>query len=485
MADFVLVGLSHKSAPIAVREKLAFPEEQLTTVLGDLSRLPSIGEVMLVSTCNRVEVLATAKARDAAQTLLEHLVACAQDNSLRSHLYLREGESAVVHLFRVAASLDSMVVGEPQILGQVKDAFELAVQSGFARGEISRACQAAFAAAKRVRSETQIGQAAVSMASAAVELARKIFGQLASRTVLVVGVGTMSELCARHLLAAKSRVRVTNRTAERAVQLCAAMGEGAEARPFEQLASLLVEADIVISSTAAPRPIFTREMVQAALKARKNRPLFFVDLAVPRDVDPSVSELDNVFAYDVDDLDRVVAENMALRASEAERAGVIVAEEVARFIRERSTREAVPVLAQLRARAEEIAQAEVQRTLAAIGEALSDKQKKSVEAMSRAIVNKLLHEPTARLRSAGAAGPEEAARLVQAAAELFGLDEPSSTPADAANTANAANATNVSNVANAVSGSGEVRDGPRNEAVGKSEANKEGAVTPEQAQEGT
>jgi glutamyl-tRNA reductase len=231
----------------------------------------------------------------------------------------------------------------------------------------------------------------------------------------------MSELCARHLLPQAGKVLLTNRTQAKAEALSQELGGRPQVRPFDKLGELLVEADIIISSTAAPRPLFAKDNVGASLKARKGRPLFLVDLAVPRDVDPSVNELDNVFAYDVDDLDRVVAENLAQRAGEAERAGVIVAEEVGRFMRARAAREAVPILATLRAHAEEIARSEAEKTLSNIGNVLNDKQRKSVEAMARAIVNKLLHEPTARLREAGEAGPEQAARLGQAAAELFGL----------------------------------------------------------------
>lgn len=420
VTDFMVVGLSHKSAPLSVREKLALGDDDVPKVLTELVRLPGVVEAMMVSTCNRVEVYVAGSGSSAADAVAAHL-AISGGQALHEHLYRREGEAAVVHLFRVAASLDSMVVGEPQILGQVKEAYEVALTQGTVQGELSRACQAAFASAKRVRSETQIGSAAVSMAAAAVRLAQKLFGDLRNRGVLVVGAGLMSELCVRHLLQHGAKVRITNRTPARAEALAKEVGGGAEVRPFEQLAQHLVECDVVITSTAAPRPLFTPELIQAALKARRHRPLFFVDLAVPRDVDERVHQLDNVYAYDVDDLEKVINENLATRAGEAERANVIVAEEVARFMRARAAREAVPLLAQLRQRADEIARAEAERTLANIGDALNEKQRKSVEAMARAIVNKLLHEPTARLKIAGASGPEEAARVMQAAAELFGL----------------------------------------------------------------
>ena len=420
MAELFCVGLSHKSAPIEVREKVAVPEEDQAALLQQVTSIPGVSEAMLLSTCNRVELFAAVAGPEAADAVGAQL----RDKGgpvVLGHLKQHQGEAAVVHLFRVASSLDSMVVGEPQILGQVKDAFASSVAAGTVGGELTRACEAAFAAAKRVRTETGIGAAAVSMASAALELARKIFGNLGGRTVLVVGVGPMSEICARHLATEGANVRVANRTLARAEALVKELGGKAEARPFADVAKLLTEADVVVTSTAAPKPIFNVELVQPALKARKGRPLFLVDLAVPRDVDPAVHQLDGVFAYNVDDLERVVAENLAARSSEAARAEVLIAEEVARFIRSKTARDAVPILGQLRRRADSIALAEAERTLAVFGEGLSVKHRASVEAMAKAIVNKLLHAPTTRLRTAGEAGPEEAARVAAAAAELFGL----------------------------------------------------------------
>ena len=420
MAELFCVGLSHKSAPIEVREKVAVPEEEQAALLQKVAALPGVSEAMLLSTCNRVELFAAVAGPESADAVAAQLREKGGDK-VRPHLLQHQGEAAVVHLFRVASSLDSMVVGEPQILGQVKDAFSSSVAAGTVGGELTRACEAAFAAAKRVRTETGIGANAVSMASAAVELARKIFGSLSGRTVLVVGVGPMSEICARHLGSEGANVRVANRTLARAEALVKELGGKAEARPFGDVAKLLTEADVVVTSTAAPKPIFNVELVQPALKARKGRPLFLVDLAVPRDVDPAVHQLDGVFAYNVDDLERVVAENLAARSGEAARAEVLIAEEVARFIRSKTARDAVPILGQLRRRADSIALSEAEKTLAVLGEGLSLRQRQSVEAMAKAIVNKLLHAPTARLRTAGEAGPEEAARVAAAAAELFGL----------------------------------------------------------------
>jgi glutamyl-tRNA reductase len=334
------------------------------------------------------------------------------------HLYEHHGERAALHLFRVAASLDSMVVGEPQILGQVKDAFELAQKTGTARGELARICSAAFACAKRIRTETGIGRTAVSIASAAVQLASKIFGGLDGRCVLVVGAGEISALAVRHLASAGvGRIIVTNRTFERAEAL--AVEVGGVARPFEELISLLIPADVVICSTASPRPIFTRENVAPVLKRRRHRLLFMVDLAVPRDIEPGVNTLDGVYAYDVDDIQKVVAENAAQRASEAAKAEELLAEEIVRYVQGRTERQQAPVIKQLRARAEQIVKGELERTLPKLG-ALDDRQRKSIEAMAMAIVNKMLHQPTARLRARG--GGEEGERLADAASELFGLE---------------------------------------------------------------
>ncbi len=414
--DLLCVGVSHKSAPVDLREKLALSEARQGEVL---SKLAEGMEVMLVSTCNRVEWYGAAQdAAAARQQILDVLVALGGPEVLE-HLYEHQGEAAAQHLFRVSASLDSMVVGEPQILGQVKDAFERAQKAGSVKGELSRTAAAAFTCAKRVRTETGIGRAAISMASAAVQLAEKIFGGLKHASVMVVGAGEMSELAARHLKSAgASKVIITNRTLAKAEALAAEVG--ATARPFEELDALLSAVDIVVSATGATRPLFTQQNIGPVMKTRRHRPLFLVDLAVPRDIAPDVHQLNGVYAYDVDDIQKVVAENEAARAAEAAKAERLIAEELARFAKARAVRNSVPVLAQLRARAQEIAKAEVDRTLARMN-TLDDKQRKSIEAMGMAIVNKLLHAPTMRLRTLGEA--DDGIRLADAAAELFGLSE--------------------------------------------------------------
>jgi len=417
VSELLCLGVSHKTAPLEVRERLVvMPDKQ-----AELLRLAanSVAEAMVVSTCNRVEFYASHGSPEQARSALRSVIASVGGPSFADHLYEHLGDAALIHLFRVAASLDSMVVGEPQILGQVKDALELAQKAGAARGELARACAAAFASAKRVRSETGIGRAAVSMASAAVELATKIFGSLKGKTVLLVGAGEMGELAGKHLLnSGAGQIAVANRTPERARELAGTVG--GVTTEFAEIHSRLIWADLVICSTASPVPLFTKDGVAAVVKARRFRPLFMVDLAVPRDIAPEVNELEGVYAYDVDDIQRVVSDNAGARLAEAAKAEVIVAEEVARFVRARSVRDGTPVLAMLRARAEQIARGELERTLSYLGEGLSEKQRRSVQAMAMAIINKLLHEPTARLRELEA--EEDRRRLAGAAAELFGLD---------------------------------------------------------------
>ncbi len=415
--DLVCIGISHKTAPLEVREKLALSEDEVSKVLQRVSG--TVAETMVVSTCNRVEFYAVAESAEKARGALHSVVVSLGGDRSLEHLYQHHGDSALVHLFRVTASLDSMVVGEAQILGQVKDALELAQRAGAAGPELVRACAAAFASAKRVRSETGIGRSAVSMASAAVELANKVFGGLEGRAALLVGAGEMGELAGKHLRNARaSPIIVINRTRERAEHLASSIG--GEVRDFDDLHSSMILADLVVCSTASPKYIFTKENVIPILRIRKFRPLFMVDLAVPRDIAPDLSELEGVYAYDVDDIQRVIADNSAARAVEAARAETIIAEEIARFVRSRSIRDGVPVLALLRARAEQIAKAEAERTLANLGQDLSEKQRRSIQAMATAIINKLLHEPTSRLRELGA--DQSANRLADAAAELFGLE---------------------------------------------------------------
>jgi glutamyl-tRNA reductase len=411
--EIFLVGLSHKSAPIEVRERVALSGDALKSGLDELRATPGVAEAFVVSTCNRVEVYVHADDDGPARRFFT-----SRSDAAAGHLYAKGGVDAIRHLFRVSASLDSMVVGEQQILGQVKEAYGLASAAGAAGSYVSRLCNRAFATAKRVRTETDIGKGATSMSQVAVELVEKIFGDLKGRAVLLVGAGKMGALSAKALqVLGADRILVTNRSPERGRALAEQVG-GAF-RPWDELERLLLDAGVVIVSTGAPAYVLTREMIAAAMKARHRRSMCLIDLAVPRNVDPACAALGDVYAYDVDDMQKVVDANHAMRQGEAIRAEAIVEAEVMAFAKERDARAALPVLASLRRRAEQIARSEAERTLAAVGARLDEKGRKSVEAMAHAIVNKLLHGPTARLKQAAASGDSG---LPGAAAELFGIE---------------------------------------------------------------
>lgn len=419
LPDLFLVGLSHKSAPIEVRERVALSGEALKAALAELKRMDGVAEAFVVSTCNRVEVFVQASGEGPARHFFT-----SRAEQATEHLYVKRGSEAVRHLFRVASSLDSMVVGEQQILGQVKEAYGLASAASAAGGFMSRLCNRAFVTAKRVRTETEIGRGATSMSQVAVDLVAKIFENLEGRAILLVGAGKMGALSAKALkVLGADAVLVTNRSPERGQSLADQVG--GTFRPWEQLEALLVEADVVIVSTGAPTYVLTRDLVKRAMKLRRHRNLCLIDLAVPRNVDPTCADLDEVYAYDVDDLERVVVANHEARRGEAVRAEAIVEAEVLAFAAERETRAALPVLAELRRRAERIARAEAERTLSSVGARLDEKGRRSVEMMAQAIVNKLLHGPTSRLKEAAASGDSA---LPGAAAALFGLEEQAAPP---------------------------------------------------------
>jgi glutamyl-tRNA reductase len=418
-AVFVCVGVSHKQAPIKVREQLAVPGEAMPQRLQQLRNLPGVRETLLLSTCNRLEIWAAADDASAGADIVATLGPLAAP-----HAFVHQNEAALRHLFRVASSLDSMVVGEAQILGQVKDAAAVATQAGVFGSLLGRALARATSAAKRVRTETSIARGAVSISSVAVELAAKVLGDLRGKVPLLLGAGEMALLAARELRSSgATQLLVANRTLERAQELTAETGGIAVS--FAELNSLLERADVVICSTGAREPIVTREQMVKVVKARRHRPVFFVDLSLPRNVEPSVNELDNVYVYDLDDLEQVANRNRDLRRGEVDKAEQIVEQELQALFAEQRERSGVPVLARLRSKAQSIADVEVERLLAQLGP-LSDKQQKSVRAMAAAMVNKLLHQPTARLRAeAGHEGAHPPRSLADAAAELFSLeDEP-------------------------------------------------------------
>jgi len=393
-----LIGVNHKTAPIELRERIAISREELPEVTRALAAVPGVAECMIVSTCNRVEILTAIEspAIDLSRFLQEHFGL--DPSLLKAHLYEHRDQEAVRHLFRVAASLDSMVVGEPQILGQVKEAFAVARAAGTVGVQLEHLLQSAFAAAKRVRSETEIGSNSVSIASVAVDLARKIFGSLQGRTVFLVGAGKMSELAARHLVQqGAGAILVTNRTRERAQR----MADQFKGRviPFEQLHEAASEADIVITSTGAPHPIFRREHGLVFLHKRRNRPMFFIDIAVPRDVDPAMNKLEGIFVYDIDDLQSVAASHLAERSREASQAEVLIAGEVERFHQRQRTVNVAPAIVALQRQAEELRQAELRRIQARLG-SLTAEQIAAIEALTRGLVNKFLHPPMQALKQA-------------------------------------------------------------------------------------
>jgi glutamyl-tRNA reductase len=415
--NFQLIGVNHKTAPVEVRERLAIPERSLPEALQQLMTVPYVGEAMILCTCNRVEILAqTANGSANLRGFIQQYFRL-DPVSYEPHLYeYREGD-AVRHLFRVASSLDSMVVGEPQILGQVKEAYATARAAGAVQSYLDLLLTRAFAVAKRVRTETAVGSSSVSVASVAVELAEKIFGSLEGKQVCLVGAGKMSELAARHLLArGAGPIFVANRTYDRARILAGRFG--GQAIRFDQLYDHCEQADIVITSTGAPVAIFRREHGELFLNRRKNRPMFFIDIAVPRDVDPEMNKLDGIFVYDIDDLQGAVSSHVEGRKKEAAHAESIIEAEVERFQARLHTLHVVPTIVSLQDHFETIRQAELDRVRGRLGQ-LSPEQEMAVEALSHGIVNKILHTPITRLKTA-AAGPE-ITTLIEAFKKLFNL----------------------------------------------------------------
>ena len=398
MSQLVLIGINHKTAPIELRERIAISRDDLPDATRALAAQPGVSECMIVSTCNRVEILAAVESPETDLTQFLHNHFGLDQALLAPHIYEHRDQQAVRHLFRVSASLDSMVVGEPQILGQVKEAFATARAAGTVSGQLEHLLQSAFAAAKRVRSETAIGSNSVSIASVAVELARKIFGSLQGRTVFLVGAGKMSELAARHLVQqGAGAILVTNRTLERARQLAEPFN--GRVIPFEKLYETATEADIVISSTGAPHPIFRREHGQQFMHRRRNRPMFFIDIAVPRDVDPTMNKVEGIFVYDIDDLQAVAASHIAERQSQAGDAETLINAEVERFHQRRRTVNVAPAIVSLQRQAEEIRANELKRMHAKLG-VFSEEQLAAIEALTRGLVNKFLHPPMQALKQA-------------------------------------------------------------------------------------
>jgi glutamyl-tRNA reductase len=429
----LLLGVSHKTAPVDVRERLDFASRDLGAAVEALGTRPSAAESVVLSTCNRSEVYVAcdnpAQARDEIIQFLSQYHSLPAD-SFTPHLFSLGDDAAARHLFRVAAGLDSLVVGEPQILGQVKDAFETASGRRCTGPMLSKLFHWSFGVGKRVRTETALGEGAVSVSFAAVTLARKIFGRLDGRRVLVIGAGEISSLTAEHLRAqGVGDIVITSRTATHAEVLAAAVG-GRAAR-WEDVSSLLVNADIVITATGSQRPILTRAQVEATTNRHRPDPLFIIDLAVPRDVEASVGDIEQVFLYNVDDLQTIVQENLSRRTREIAHAETIVAEELLKFATWQRSRGAVPTVVALRQRFDAIRRAELQRLDSKLV-GLSPEARARVDEVTRLIVEKLLLEPTEQLKAL----PDEETQIAytEAVNRLFRLrtGESSSSSTDAA-----------------------------------------------------
>ena len=422
--EIVIVGLNHRSAPIEVRESVAFENAYLRDALARLHNYPSIVEGVILSTCNRVEVVAAAGDRRMAFTdisgFLSEQKAHRQLGSIDEHIYSYHGADAVRHLFRVAASLDSMVVGEPQILGQLKEYYDLAQQAGTVGTILHRLFHRSFSVAKRVRTETGIGSGAVSVSSVAVDLAKRIFDRFDDKTVMLIGAGKMGDLMARHLQSHGVRsLMVTNRNFERAVELA----ERIQGNPirFEDFPQYLKMADLVIGCTGAPELLVNANQVEKVLRERKHKAMFFIDIGDRRNFDPKINDLDNVYLYNIDDLKSVADENLQGRSHEASKAEDIVQDEVQSFVRWVGSLEQVPTITALRQRFDDIRRRELEKSLGSSLKDLSEPQRAALEDMTTAMINKMLHGPISQLKN-NSENDDEATLYVAALKKLFDLE---------------------------------------------------------------
>jgi glutamyl-tRNA reductase len=425
-AVILVVGVSHRTAPIEVRERFVADADALPTVLAHLSSRSELDGAILLSTCNRYEIIALASNGDAEaafRAVREEIARHAgtvNAADLTQYLYEKSGDEAIAHVFRVASSLDSMVVGEPQILGQVKDACDMALAAGTLKGILGRCMSRAFAVAKRVRTETAIGIGSVSVSSVAVDLARRVFGELNDRVVLLLGAGEMAEAAAHSLGREARALRICNRSFDRAAALAGEMH--ASAIPWDELEQELITADVVIASTASRLPIVTREMVKRAMKVRKGRTLLFVDVALPRNVEPEIHRIDNVYVFNVDDLEHEVARGRSARHAEVEAAEKIVADELAQFVAWTRGLAVQPTVVAIRAKTRAVLFAELERSLAGRLKHLPEADRTALAQMMESVLNKLLHAPTRNLK-VRAADHEDAGELAAAARLLFDLRE--------------------------------------------------------------
>jgi glutamyl-tRNA reductase len=421
----LLTGISHKTAPVHLREKLAIGEALLPEALHELQNLGA-SEAVILSTCNRVEIALTSPDHDEPSRVIEHFLRGwkGSPSAFEGHLYRLEARDAIQHMFRVASSLDSMVVGEPQILGQLKSAYAIARSEGTIGGFLEQVMTRSFGVAKRVRTETGIGQMAVSVSYAAVELARTIFaGSLNGLSVMIIGSGKMGELAAKHLhRSGAKRIFVTNRTLERAQEMAATFkGQAIE---YSRFTSMLHEVDIIIASSGAPHYILNREHMQRVITARKNKPMFLIDIAVPRNIDPAVNDIEGVFLYDVDDLEGVVNANIKERSKQAEQAEAIVIDEVERMMSRLKIEEVTPTIVSLQEQLENIRAAEVARALRRLSSLTPEQQAQvfpQIEAMTKSIINKIAHGPISAIRRN--AGQPDGEQIIDAVRKAFHLQD--------------------------------------------------------------
>jgi len=421
MREIILLGLNHKTAPVDVRECIAFTAEETDRALEMLRGNPTIGESVLFSTCNRIELLMAVDERDAAVRIAKAFIAEFKKvplSQFENALYQYVGDEAVRHTMQVAASLDSMVVGEPQILGQMKEAYRKATVEKTSGVILNKLLHRTFMVAKKVRTETGIGDHAVSISYAAIELGKKIFGDLEGKRVMLIGAGEMAELAVDHLIRNRAgRITVANRTFSRGVEL--ANRFRGKAIKFEEIIDCISDVDIVISSTGAPEYVLQKNQIKAAMKSRRNRSLFFIDIAVPRDIDPDINRINNAYVYDIDDLKGIVDENIDDRNREAVKAHRIIDEAVIGFHQWVDTLKVVPTIVSLRGKVETMARQELEKTLVSLNH-LSESDKRTIQRMTGALVNKILHEPTDYLKKDGCRGNKSVA--LDLTRKLFNLE---------------------------------------------------------------
>lgn len=417
--NILVIGLNHKTASIDIREKVAFDGPKLGKAIDILKNSPDVSENIILSTCNRVEIYANVRDTASGTESIKKFIADfhgVSREALDKSLYVYSGKNALIHIFRVTSSLDSMIVGEPQILGQLKEAFDFALNKKSTGVFLNRLMKKAISVAKRIRTETKIGESAVSISFAAVELAKKIFEDLSTKSFMLIGAGEMAELAAKHLISNGVKdVLVTNRTHERAEEL--AREFNGKAVEFDKFLQELLHTDIVICSTGAPNYILLKEQMHKIMRQRKNKPMFIIDISVPRNIDPEINHIDNIYLYDIDDLQGVVGTNIQERSKEAEKAERIVDEEVEGFLKWQASLSAVPTIIALREKAEAIRKEELEKTLVKLG-SISEQDIKSIEALTNSIVYKLMHLPTAALKSE----IEDKDIMVDIIRRLFDLD---------------------------------------------------------------